>query len=71
MTTSAGITEKINFLNFFYNVKYEHLIAGISGGLTSTLLLQPLDVIKIRFAVNDGIHNTPRYSGMLNLFSYV
>lgn len=34
----------------FSHVKYEHLLAGISGGVTSTLLLHPLDLIKIRFA---------------------
>jgi solute carrier family 25 folate transporter 32 len=26
------------------------LVAGISGGVTSTLILHPLDLIKIRFA---------------------
>lgn len=34
----------------FSHVKYEHLVAGVSGGVTSTLLLHPLDLIKIRFA---------------------
>lgn len=37
-------------LNLFSHVKYEHLVAGISGGVTSTLILHPLDLIKIRFA---------------------
>lgn len=32
------------------HMKYEHLLAGISGGVTSTLILHPLDLIKIRFA---------------------
>ena len=32
------------------HVKYEHLVAGISGGVASTLILHPLDLIKIRFA---------------------
>lgn len=32
------------------HIKYEHLVAGISGGVTSTLILHPLDLIKIRFA---------------------
>lgn len=32
------------------HVKYEHLVAGISGGVTSTIILHPLDLIKIRFA---------------------
>ena len=30
-------------------IRYEHLVAGISGGVTSTLILHPLDLIKIRF----------------------
>lgn len=34
----------------FSHVKYEHLVAGVSGGVTSTLILHPLDLIKIRFA---------------------
>lgn len=34
------------------HVKYEHLIAGISGGVTSTLILQPLDLLKVRLAGN-------------------
>lgn len=37
-------------LALFTHVKYEHLIAGVTGGVTSTLLLHPLDLIKIRFA---------------------
>lgn len=37
-------------LGIFSHVKYEHMIAGISGGVTSTLILHPLDLIKIRFA---------------------
>lgn len=39
--------KKLNVLSF---LKYEHLVAGISGGVTSTLILHPLDLIKIRFA---------------------
>ncbi|KAL1123647.1 hypothetical protein AAG570_002723 [Ranatra chinensis] len=47
------------------HVKYEHLIAGVTGGVTSTLILHPLDLIKIRFAVNDGRSGTvPQYSGL-------
>lgn len=62
MTTS--ISEKKGYLSFLSNVKYEHLLAGLSGGLVSTLILHPLDVIKIRLAVNDGrIQTTPKYTG--------
>lgn len=32
------------------NIKYEHLIAGVTGGVTSTIILHPLDLLKIRFA---------------------
>ncbi|KAJ8878566.1 hypothetical protein PR048_019144 [Dryococelus australis] len=56
----------------FGHVKYEHLVAGISGGVTSTLILHPLDLIKIRFAVNDGITTTtPRYLGLRNAFATI
>ena len=30
-------------------IRYEHLVAGVSGGVTATLILHPLDLIKIRF----------------------
>ena len=32
------------------NIKYEHLLAGISGGIASTLALHPLDLLKVRLA---------------------
>lgn len=44
---SNGPTRKVTL---FSQVKYEHMVAGISGGVTSTLILHPLDLIKIRFA---------------------
>lgn len=63
---------KDNFA-FLSHLKYEHLIAGVSAGLTSTLALHPLDVIKIRLAVNDGLISTvtPKYSGIINAFSTI
>ena len=30
--------------------KYEHLLAGVSGGVVSTIVLPPLDLLKVRFA---------------------
>ena len=36
-------------LKVFNHVRWEHLAAGISGGVTSTLVLHPLDLIKVRF----------------------
>jgi len=35
-------------------VQVEHLIAGTLGGFTSTLILHPLDLLKVRFVVNEG-----------------
>ncbi|XP_050293122.1 mitochondrial folate transporter/carrier [Anthonomus grandis grandis] len=52
-------------------VKYEPLVAGTTAGVTATLVLHPLDVVKIRFAVHDGIHNTPKYTGVWNAFSTI
>ena len=46
-THPGSSPKKLNLLSF---LKYEHLVAGISGGVTSTLILHPLDLIKIRFA---------------------
>uniref|UniRef100_A0A1A9VR87 Mitochondrial carrier protein n=1 Tax=Glossina austeni TaxID=7395 RepID=A0A1A9VR87_GLOAU len=47
-TKSANVTS--SKLSLISHIKYEHLVAGISGGVTSTLILHPLDLIKIRFA---------------------
>ena len=46
----------------------EHLVAGVSGGVAATVLLHPLDLLKIRFAVNDGRNaaGRPTYAGMKN-----
>ena len=47
-----SLTNNSNLISpkWFSHVKYEHLIAGISGGVISTLILQPLDLLKIRLA---------------------
>jgi len=34
----------------FRAVRMEHLMAGITGGVVSTLILHPLDLLKISFA---------------------
>lgn len=67
-TAGAAGAGKGNF-GWLAHVKYEHLVAGISGGVTSTLLLHPLDLIKIRFAVNDGrTASVPQYRGLTSAF---
>lgn len=39
-----------NKTTLFSHIRYEHLVAGFTGGVASTLILHPLDLIKIRFA---------------------
>lgn len=52
-------------------VRYEHLLAGVSGGVASTLILHPLDLMKIRFAVNDGISTRPSYNGVTHAMTQI
>ncbi|KAG8570284.1 hypothetical protein GDO81_011192 [Engystomops pustulosus] len=53
------------------HVQYENLVAGLSGGVISTLVLHPLDLVKIRFAVSDGLDLRPKYNGILHCMSTV
>ncbi|KAF2882763.1 hypothetical protein ILUMI_23427 [Ignelater luminosus] len=55
-------------LAVFNNIKYKHLLAGVSGGAISTLILHPLDLLKIRFAVSDGSARIPQYSSLTSAF---
>ncbi|XP_046363035.1 mitochondrial folate transporter/carrier-like isoform X1 [Haliotis rufescens] len=50
------------------NIKWEYLVAGISGGVVSTLVLHPLDLVKIRFQVNEGygVTKRPKYNGIVH-----
>uniref|UniRef100_UPI00398E35BC solute carrier family 25 member 32b isoform X2 n=1 Tax=Pristiophorus japonicus TaxID=55135 RepID=UPI00398E35BC len=52
-------------------VKYENLLAGVSGGVVSTLMLHPLDLVKIRFAVSDGLKMRPKYNGIMHCISCI
>jgi len=58
-------------LALFSQIKYEHLLAGISGGAISTLILHPLDLMKIRFAVSDGSAKIPQYNSLTSAFCTV
>uniref|UniRef100_A0A6J0SW58 Solute carrier family 25 member 32 n=1 Tax=Pogona vitticeps TaxID=103695 RepID=A0A6J0SW58_9SAUR len=57
--------------SFFRHVHYENLVAGLSGGVVSTLVLHPLDLVKIRFAVSDGLKVRPKYSGILHCLTTI
>lgn len=70
MTASA----KVGGTKFYWvqSVKYEHLVAGVSAGMTSTLVLHPLDLIKIRLAVDDGrAISSPHYRGIWNALTTI
>ena len=68
-----NVTMTDSFVASMKAVKYEHLIAGLSGGAVSTLLLHPLDLLKIRFAVDDGKNDgtRPKYMGLRHAFGSV
>lgn len=53
-------------------MSYEHMVAGVLGGLTSTLILHPLDLLKVRFAVSDGQSTIKKnYKNISNAFSTI
>lgn len=69
-TNSTAGTNR--FLPVLSHFKYEYFVAGISGGVVSTLTLHPLDLIKIRFAVNDGrTRSVPQYTGLRNAITEI
>ena len=47
MTSDKSTREKK--IDFLSGVRYEHLVAGVGGGVISTCLLHPLDLLKIRW----------------------
>ncbi|XP_056650079.1 mitochondrial folate transporter/carrier-like isoform X1 [Monodelphis domestica] len=51
-------------LAIFYHVRYENLVGGVIGGILSNLVLHPMDLVKIRFAVSDGLRVRPKYRGI-------
>lgn len=50
-----------------------HLVAGISAGALTSFLLNPLDLIKVRFQVADGTARSavPNYTGVVSAFREV
>ena len=50
--TSRGKTLARRLIDhrFWSGIKHEHLVAGVSGGVVSTLLTHPFDLIKLRLA---------------------
>jgi len=70
--SSLGALTFTRTTTFLSNMRWEHLVAGISGGVASTLILHPLDLIKIRFAVSDGqLSIRPQYTGLFDAISSI
>ncbi|XP_064194115.1 solute carrier family 25 member 32-like [Anguilla rostrata] len=70
-TPNTNLSIKANLQRLFSHVRYENLAAGLSGGVVSTLVLHPLDLVKIRFAVSDGLELRPKYNGILHCMKSV
>uniref|UniRef100_G3NMC5 Solute carrier family 25 member 32 n=1 Tax=Gasterosteus aculeatus aculeatus TaxID=481459 RepID=G3NMC5_GASAC len=68
---AAAVSPAGHVRQVFSHVKVENLLAGLSGGVVSTMMLHPLDLVKIRFAVSDGLHMRPKYSGILHCMKSV
>ncbi|CAG5122252.1 unnamed protein product [Candidula unifasciata] len=54
------------------NLQLEHMAAGVTGGVVSSIVLHPLDLIKVRFQVDEGPGNKgttrPHYTGVMHAF---
>lgn len=48
--TASAVSLAGHVQQVFSHVRVENLVAGLSGGVVSTLVLHPLDLVKIRFA---------------------
>lgn len=57
-TTDEEFRKRLFPHSFVSRLRYEHLVAGLTGGVVSTLVTHPFDLIKLRFAgimENDAI----------------
>ncbi|XP_005103525.1 mitochondrial folate transporter/carrier isoform X2 [Aplysia californica] len=58
------------FTSLRKHVRLEHMAAGVSGGVVSSLVLHPLDLIKVRFQVDEGPGHgpskRPEYRGVVH-----
>lgn len=68
MVTIKNPTTKQTGSSVLSHFKYQHLLAGISGGAISTLILHPLDLMKIRFA---GINISTRGKNYMPSYFYI
>ncbi|XP_059350814.1 mitochondrial folate transporter/carrier-like isoform X2 [Daphnia carinata] len=73
--TLSGICCPITALfRRYQQIKYEHLVAGVAGGVVSSTILHPLDTIRTRLAVNGsrlicaGVQR-PHYGGLVDVLT--
>lgn len=50
LTSSCVCCPMTALFRRYQQIKYEHLVAGIAGGVVSTTILHPLDTIRTRLA---------------------
>ena len=59
-SSSSKTPSKKSPVSVLRHMRFEHLYAGVSGGVVSTLVLHPLDLVKIRFqgecVTNEGVY---------------
>ncbi|OAF66841.1 Mitochondrial folate transporter/carrier, partial [Intoshia linei] len=60
-------------MSFYSNIRYESLLGGMIGGGVSTMILHPLDLLKVRFQVENGKSNInrPKYTGIFDAISKI
>lgn len=47
--SSGRFRDSVVYKSVFQHVHWQHLAAGVSGGVVATLVLHPLDLVKVRF----------------------
>ena len=64
-SSSPKLHNKTTHVGWLRHVHFEHLFAGVSGGVVSNLVLHPLDLVKIRF---QGESTVSFFHSLYNLF---
>ena len=66
-TTAPTTTRQLSHNSFLFSkfYQYPHLVAGSTAGVLSTFLLHPLDLVKTRFQVNEGVKSTSVVSSVV------
>ncbi|CAF1308945.1 unnamed protein product [Didymodactylos carnosus] len=72
MTTKDPIPKSTIFSHVLSTIQYDHFLAGVSGGVISSFLLHPFDLVKVRFQVTESknplqsLPYRPRYNGLVD-----